>query len=312
MTLNNAIKIIVTQKAALTPEVTLFRLEPIEPKALPAFTAGANVEIEISSAITRAYSLCNAPEDSPAYYEIAVKLEAESRGGSLAMHKEVFVGTELTISVPQNYFPLVKKADHHLLIGGGIGLTPIMSMAYSLSEQQASFSLIACAPSEEKLPFSKTLDASDWQVRKHLSGRENFDITALLNDLPENLHVYCCGPNGFIDMVRQQCLTLPENHFHEEHFAPITNDTESDIELYLSESDLHISVPAGSNLVHVIREAGVEVDTVCEQGICGSCVVPWKDGQPIHHDDCLEPEEREEYLALCCAGCQSSKLTLEL
>lgn len=312
MQLDKNFTVIVTQKEPLTSEVTLFRLERPNKLPLPSFTAGSHIEVSITAALTRAYSLCNAPSTSPTYYDIAVKLEVDSRGGSLAMHDNVMVDTKLTITAPQNYFPLEEEAAHHLLIGGGIGLTPILSMAYSLTEKADSFTLLACASKQERLPFADVLDSSNWSIQKHVSGRENFDLTTLLEKLPENTHVYCCGPNGFMDMVRLQCRSLPENHFHEERFTPITNESNTAIALYLSESDLHISVPKGANMIQVIREAGVEVESVCEQGICGSCVVPWKDGEPIHNDECLEAEEREEYLALCCSGCKSSSLTLEL
>ena len=304
--------VICTQKKMLTSDIALLRLEAATAQCLTPFTPGSHIEVQIAPGITRAYSLCSDPSLFSSYYEIAVKREDEGRGGSIAIHDIIEIGTQLTISAPQNYFLLIEQASHHLLVAGGIGLTPLISMAHTLSAAKAPFTLVVCASNEENLPFLELLNSSNWDVHKSVSGRELFDLSDLLSELPNDLHLYCCGPNGFIDTVRQQSKRLPEGHFHEEYFSAVTNADSGAIELYLSESDVKVSVAEGASMISALRQAGIEVESVCEQGICGSCVVAWRDGDPIHNDQCLEADEQKEYIALCCAGCRSSNLTLEL
>lgn len=304
--------VICTQKNTLTSNIVLFRFEAVAGEHLPSFTAGSHIEVQITPKITRAYSLCSPPSLSSVYYEIAVKREKDSKGGSIAMHDTIEVGTVLTVSTPQNYFPLIENASHHVLVAGGIGLTPIIAMAHKLSEINAPFTLVISASSEDELPFLDQLNTSNWSVYKHLSGRQHFDLSTLLHELPDDLHLYCCGPHGFIDTVREQCQALSEGHFHKEYFSAVASNDHAAVELYLSESHVRVSVVEGTSMISALRQAGIEVESVCEQGICGSCVVPWRDGDPIHNDQCLESNEQEKYIALCCAGCRSPNLTLEL
>ncbi|MAK92535.1 MAG: ferredoxin--NADP(+) reductase [Oleibacter sp.] len=301
----------VSERHALTPLISRFRLESADGSPLPAFTAGSHIEVQITPELNRAYSLCSDPAQR-GYYDIAVRREDEGRGGSKALHALALPGAEFQVSAPNNCFPLEQRAAHHLLIGGGVGLTPLMAMAHELAAKGEDFSIIACASDETSLPFAAELAASGWDVTTLFGVRSCMDLSTVLSSLPGGTHVYCCGPNGFIDLVREQCSMLPAGCWHEESFAPLENLADKGYELYLSESDLTVPVAAGSSMLAALRQAGIHVDTTCEQGICGSCVVAWKDGDPEHHDQCLEDEEREEYVALCCGGCRSERLTLEL
>lgn len=313
MSSKQLIQVVVSDVSALTSDISRYRLTAVGAEPLPAFTAGAHIEIKITAELTRAYSLCSNPAHASDYYEIAVKKEAAGRGGSLAMHEKVTLGTTLTISEPKNHFALAEQASHHLLIAGGIGITPMMAMAHSLSAQQQPFTLAVCAAGEDQLPFAQTLRASNWRIHESLAGREHFDIAALCNDLPSDLHVYCCGPDSLTETVKAYCQTLPAAHYHEERFGALAPQTNADsVELYLSASDMRVTVPQGTSMISALRQAGIKIDSVCEQGICGSCITAWRDGEPEHHDQCLDAEDQAEYLAVCCAGCKSPSLTLEL
>jgi len=313
MNLDEKIKVKVSRRQSLTKDIALYKLEPVEVASLPLFSAGSHIDVQISSLFTRAYSLCSDPAFASSYYCIAVKCENIGRGGSKAMHDSVDVGSELYISPPKNFFPLADQASHHLLIAGGIGLTPMLSMAYSLSAKKEPFTFIVCASSKDQLPFSDVLHNASWQTHYFLEGRDLFDLSKILKILPEDMHIYCCGPECMMTEAKKQCAFLPLAHWHEERFTAKVLETESStFELYLSESDKRVVVEKNMTMISALRNAGIHVESVCEQGVCGSCLVRWRNGSPIHRDECLELEEREEYIALCCAGCDSSSITLEL
>jgi len=301
----------VTARDMLTPEVMRLRLQSADGSRLPAFSAGAHVQIQINQQFRRAYSLCSNPAE-PSHYEVAVKLEPAGRGGSQALHQFAQVGAELAVGAPSNLFALASDAPHHLLVGGGVGLTPLIAMAYELSARQQPFTFVVAAASRGNWPFAELLEHSGWPVEVVQAPREQLNLPAQLAALPAGTHVYCCGPVGLMATVRQQCAALPAEQWHEEAFAGTETPVESGFELYLSESDLLLQVPAGGSIIALLRQAGVALDTACEQGICGSCVVPWSDGEPLHGDQCLDEEDRSEYLAVCCGGCRSSRLTLAL
>lgn len=301
----------VTVRETLAPDIIRLRLQRDDGGELPEFTGGAHVYLRINEQFLRPYSLCSDPARRD-YYEIAVKCERNGRGGSLALHQMAHVGAHFEVSAPKNLFPLADGANHHLLVGGGIGLTPLMAMAYQLSAEAKPFSLLICTRDPATVPFAEQLASNGWPVEYCLKPRENLDLKGHLQTLPDNTHVYCCGPTGLMDAARAQCLTLPQTQWHEERFGEEAQTVDRGFDLYLSVSDKHVFVPAGASIIATLRKAGIHVDSVCEQGICGSCVVAWRDGEPVHGDQCLEPEEREKYIALCCGGCRSESMTLEL
>ncbi|MDN2664511.1 PDR/VanB family oxidoreductase [Psychromonas sp. 14N.309.X.WAT.B.A12] len=312
------IQVRISEIEVLTETICRYRFESLNKESLPAFSAGAHIEVDINDDFTRAYSLCSDPSDAHTYYDIAVKREELGRGGSKAFHQVAKVGGVFSISTPKNYFSLSDTAEHHLLIGAGIGLTPMIAMAHTLTAEHKDFTFIACASGLAGLPFSSQLSSRSWSTQLWLAGRASFHFADLLVNLPKQVHVYCCGPNGFLELVKEQCLAstsepLPTEQWHEERFTATGVSANSDsFELYLRQSEQRISVATGESMVEALHKAGIKVDTVCEQGICGSCLVAWSDGEPIHRDQCLEDTERDEYIALCCGGCNSQSLTLEL
>lgn len=295
----------------LTPDVMRLRLQHPQGKLLPPFEAGAHIQIQINEQHCRAYSLCSNPADL-SHYEIAVKREALGRGGSQALHALARPGVELPVSAPRNLFALAPNAEHHLLVGGGVGLTPLMAMAHQLATQGLPFSFVVAVSSAGSSPFGAQLAASGWPVELVHNPRDALDMASLLAALPAQTHVYCCGPDGLMSRVREQCAALPVEQWHEEAFAGSETAVQAGFALHLSDSGMDIDVPAGSSILAALRQAGVAPETNCEQGICGSCVVAWSDGDPLHGDQCLDDEDRSEYIAVCCGSCRSPRLTLAL
>lgn len=306
------LKVRVSERHTLTEEIELFRLRPLPGQELPAFEAGAHVEVDLGNGLKRAYSLCSDPNQRH-FYEIAVKLERAGRGGSRALYALAQVGSILTISPPRNLFALA-EGSHSLLLGGGIGLTPLIAMAHRLHAQGAEFTFVTFTRSSSHLPFRELLRDAPWRsrVHHHFDDAEPVDIKKLVEDLPTGARIYCCGPEGFMQHAQACCSNHPSTHWHEERFGGALKTSEQGFDLLLDVSNKKVRVAPGQSMIAALREYGVHVDTVCEQGICGSCVARWKAGDPSHNDQCLSEEERGEYIALCCADCRSPSLTLEL
>lgn len=311
MSTANRIEVRIEHKEVITEQITRYRFVAVSGEPLPGWSAGANIEVDITAEITRAYSLCNAPSDQAPYYEIAVKREDNGRGGSLTFHQQAEVGSVYTISAPQNYFALADQG-YAVLVGGGIGVTPLLSMAHQLTAQGRPFTLIVCTQKDAPMPFTAELVASKWPVIHYDGGREHLNFLSQLPCLDDDSHVYCCGPNDMMKNVKSY-FALPESQWHQEQFSPSEEiNNEQELTLYLSQSDKQISVSKGQSMLQALRSNGLEIETVCEQGVCGSCLVEWRDGEPEHLDQCLDDEDRAQYLALCCARCHSKSLTLEL
>jgi len=311
MILKEQIEVIVTDRTLIADDVVCLSLALADGGDLPEFEAGAHIELELAESITRAYSLCS-DSNERSYYQVAVKRETESRGGSAFVHEQIQVGDKITVSEPKNYFPLSFDSEHVVLVGGGIGITPLLSMAYSLKRQGIPYTVLFCSSRYAQPLFEYQFIELGAELHFLNQGKENISSAQILTEHPEKTDFYCCGPDEFMEHIKT-LSGVEEARWHQESFTSgIGTVVESSVTLTLSESNKVIELASGSSMLEAIRLAGVSVDTVCEQGICGSCVVAWRDGEPVHNDDCMTDEERGEYVALCCAGCRSQSLTLEI
>lgn len=291
-------------------------------RALPAFTAGAHIDLHLPGGLVRQYSLCNPPGDV-GMYRIAVLRDPASRGGSQAVHDALTVGTELSISAPRNHFELAPAAPHHLLLAGGIGITPLWAMAEQLSQQGGSFALHHCTRTRERTPFVEALAASAYadHVQHHFDDGEaaqKLDIAATLQQAPADTHLYVCGPQGFMDAVLNagRAAGWPEDRLHREYFAAAPPDHTNDdrFELELASSGRVITVRPEQTALAALLDAGLDIPMSCEQGVCGTCLTGVKAGTPDHRDQYLTDEERaanDQFLP-CCSRALSARLVLDL
>lgn len=300
----------ISQVEELDGSLTRYTLVDKDGKDLPKAQPGSHIQIQVSQNITRAYSLCQDMSQND-YYQIMVKKELTGRGGSLKFHNEAKVNSIYSITKPSNFFPLDPNASHFVLIAGGIGITPLLSMAHFLSAHKQPFSLIIFNKEDSKSPLQGEIEDQKWDSYFFSCGREGIESSLQSHYFPTESHFYCCGPEPFMKLIREQVQCL-DYQWHQEFFSANNQENQKPITLYLSQSDITIDVSSNENMLSAIRKKGIEVETVCEQGMCGSCVVGWKDGQPDHRDQCLDEEDRKEYLALCCAQCHSKTITLEL
>ncbi|WP_066271332.1 PDR/VanB family oxidoreductase [Hydrogenophaga palleronii] len=306
-----------------TSEVSGFVLQRIDGHPLPTCEAGAHIDVYLPGDLVRSYSLCGDPARSHEAYEIAVKREDRGRGGSRAVHSWVREGEILRIGAPRNLFPLAPQAPHHLLLGGGIGMTPMVAMAHALHARGEPFTLAVFARSAAYLPLKNVLDTAPWRdrVQTHFDDAPvRTSPASLVAAAPAGSHAYYCGPEGFMQHVREACQHWPAERVHFEYFnAPPKSEAASaaapataGFEVVLARSQKRLTVGPEQNIAHVLQSAGVRVDTVCEQGICGSCITPYLDGTPDHQDFCLTEDERATHIAICCSRSRTPTLTLDL
>ncbi len=306
-----------------TPDVRSFELASVGKESLPAYSAGAHIDMHLPGGLIRQYSLCNGPNDTDAYV-IGVKLEPASRGGSAALHEQVREGDVLEISAPRNNFGLAPTAKHHLLLGAGIGITPLLSMARHLAAQGASFKLLDFARTQVHAAFSATLALPRFagHVHFHLGldvATVQSTLERVLDEQNDGTHLYLCGPRPFMEAVRS-CATSrdwPASAVHFEYFSADNSLLAAPKESFtvrLARSGIDLTVPPDQTIVQALSLKGIEVFTSCEQGVCGSCVTPVLEGVPNHRDSFLTDDEKRcgNQMMPCVSRSCSSVLVLDL
>jgi phthalate 4,5-dioxygenase reductase subunit len=285
---------------------------------LPAFTPGSHVKVQTPSGVVRKYSLCNDPAERHRYV-IAVKREEASRGGSVSMHEQLLVNDVLPTSLPDNAFPLAEKARAYLFIAGGIGITPILSMIRSFGElPPAPWKLVYLGRERATMAFVGELTQARWksQVRVHHDGGDPdkaFDLWPLL-EKPNSAHLYCCGPRGLMEGVRDMTGHWSPGNIHFESFnegGGVQVDDQP-FKVKLARNGLECEVPVGRSILEVLREHGCQVASSCESGTCGTCKTRLLEGTPDHRDMVLMPEEQESSIMVCVSRAKSDRLVLDL
>lgn len=302
--------------------IRCFELVDPDGGLLPRFTAGSHVDVHIAPALSRQYSLCNDPEEQHRYV-IAVQREDSGRGGSRAMH-ELDVGRQLDISPPRNHFPLAERgARFHLLLAGGIGVTPMMAMIHELERREAPYLMHYCTRSPERTAF---LDELAPRIEKgtvalhHDDGEaaKGLDIAATLNEYKVGTHLYACGPAGFLEAVNAAVKSWPQHVVHQEYFSAreMTEEEKAwdskPFKIKLLGTGAVYDVPAGTSIAQVLQTNGCNVQTDCEEGYCGTCITRYVQGEPVHRDTVLDDNDREKYVMVCCARSREELLVLDL
>lgn len=314
--------VIVTGKTCEAEGICSFELSAADGTELPPFEAGAHIDVHLADGLVRQYSLCNDPRERQRYL-ISVLKDPQSRGGSQAMHELICTGQTLTISPPRNLFALEPNASRHLLFAGGIGITPMLAMAYTLAQQDVPFELHYCFRSSERAAFLPLLAQAPFAERVILhddSGApsQKLDAAALLASPEAGSHLYVCGPSGFMNHVidTAQHAGWPANQVHREFFAAALVDHGIDVpfEVELVRSGQIFQIPADRTVFEVLDEAGVAIASSCEQGICGSCVTRVLSGIPEHRDQFLSAAEQaaNDQFTPCCSRARTPRLVLDL
>jgi ferredoxin-NADP reductase/nitrite reductase/ring-hydroxylating ferredoxin subunit len=313
-----ALRVSVERKWLTADGVMALQLVPLH-DPLPTFQPGAHIDVHLPNGLVRQYSITNGPGET-AHYRIGVKLEPDSRGGSLALHETVREGDVLAISEPRNNFPLRRDSVRTLLIAGGIGATPILAMAQALAVMNLNFELHYFAQSAEHLAFPEVLQQLDESFISHVGlspDETGAELRQLLNSYQNAFHVYICGPGPMLEATRIIAAEAgwPDEAVHFEYFKNTTEiDDSSSFEVALARSAMTLRVPSGMTILEVLRDNGVPLPSSCEQGACGTCVVSVIEGEPDHQDVHLNTSEREagDQIMTCVSRAKSDRLVLDL
>lgn len=316
----------VAEKRAEADGICTFELRDVDNRPLPAFTAGAHIDVHVAPGIVRQYSLCNDPRDCSRYL-IGVLKEPESRGGSRGMHEHVRQGDLLRISPPKNHFAL-QPSQNTLLFAGGIGITPILCMAEQLSAEHADFSLHYCVRSLPKAAFLARIEAAPYAraVRLHVdddSCAERFDPAAILRDAEPQSHLYICGPAGFVAWITQAARDAgyPPEQVHVEYFAApdasastTVDGVNAEFQVRLASTGRTYTIGRDQTIVDALAACGVEIPVCCKEGVCGTCLTRVLDGEVDHRDYYLSQAEQacHDQMLPCCSRARSRMLILDL
>jgi tetrachlorobenzoquinone reductase len=297
-------------------DTNLYELARLDGKPLASYEPGAHIDVHLPNGIVRQYSLIEAEPD-PTRYTIGVKRDPASRGGSRYVHDELRVGKSLQISAPRNNFPLVENASHVVLFAGGIGITPIWCMVQRLAKLGRSWKLYYACRSRSDMAFLQALEAmSSTQFHFDDESEEKFlDVASIVAATPADAHLYCCGPTPMLKAFEAATANWPRDHVHIEYFTPKQEAAKTGgFVVELARSGQEFVIPEGKSILQVLLDAGVDVDYSCELGICGACEQRVISGTPQHRDAILTEEEQaaNTKVMICCAGCKSKRLVLDL
>ena len=283
---------------------------------LPHAAPGDHVMLRTPVGMTRQYSLCGPPGPN---WQIAVKREAAGRGGSASLIDTTEPGDTLDVSGPISGFPLL-PAKGYLFIAGGIGITPILSMLRHLADtgDATPWRLVYCTRDTAGTAFADTLAAPPFGPRvtlHHDNGEPGraFDFWPLL-EAQKGRHLYCCGPRGLMDTVRDQSGHWSQSALHFEDFGSAAVPRADDVPftVRLARSFRVVDVPVGISMLEAVRAAGASVPSSCESGTCGTCRTGLLAGDADHRDQVLTEAERATHIMLCVSRARGGELVLDL
>lgn len=313
------IDVVVTDVVTVNPLIKRFHIARLDGQALPAFSGGAHIIIEMQDGDTlrrTPYSLMSSPLDT-CDYQVSIRRDDEGRGGSLYMHNQVKKGMQMRIGHPANLFSLDKRAPKHLMLAGGIGITPFLAQIHQLEKTNGSFELHYSARNETLCAYHAELQQRHAN-RLHLyydDLEQRIPFDSLLSSQPAGTHVYVCGPAPMIDHVLTRCKAIgwPDSHVHFEHFAKAPPGEAFEIEL--KASNKRIVVGENQSMLEAIEAAGIDAPYLCRGGACGQCetAVLECDGVLLHEDHWLEEDEREsgKKIMPCVSRFKGQKLVLD-
>ena len=310
----------VVNRRLVAYDIVAFDLTDPTGAQLPPFAAGAHVDVRTGGGITRQYSLSNDPSERHRY-RLGVLREINSRGGSSAIHGGFAEGELVEVGIPRNLFPLQPLSQSALLFGGGIGITPLLAMAYELKAVGGDFELHYCVRDPSRAAFRDELEAgplAKWTFMHFDDGapEQRLIVPRVLAGADRGANVYVCGPAGFIDHVLGEARRVgwPDELLHSESFNASADLEGASFELITARSGRRFTIPAGRSAAEVLIAAGVDLTVSCEQGICGTCLTDVLEGIPEHRDFVQSEEDKasNKKVALCCSRSVTPVLSVDL
>lgn len=308
----------VARRAIEAEGIVSLVLTAADGRPLPPAEAGAHIDVDVGPGLIRQYSLCGNPADD-SHYRLGVLLEAASRGGSAGMHRGAGVGERLRVRPPRNTFPLHEASPFSLFLAGGIGVTPLMSMAYRLHELDRPFDLQYCVRSRSRAAFADELVSGPFgaAVTLNLDDESNGGAgpIAALERAPPGTHAYICGPSGFIDamVVAATKAGYEAERRHVERFT-IVPQAEDSFMVVAARRGIEVEVGPDKTIADALIDAGIDVQLSCEAGVCGTCLTRVIEGLPDHRDQFQTDQEKAVggQMTICCSRSFSPRLVLDV
>lgn len=302
---------------SLTPSLRRFRFEAADGGDLPVAAAGAHVQLRLKGPARNwrnAYSITSPAEDRTAW-EIVVRKVEHSRGGSAFLHEAVTVGSVIEAGLPNNFFGVAAIARRHVMISGGIGLTPFLSYLDLFDRTGQDFVLHHLCREDEMAVFSELLSPFE-RARIHLHpARSGFDLAGVLAHQPLGTHVYTCGPRPLMDAVLNtgRALGWPADKLHAESFGEVTVGG-TPFMVHLARSGIEVSVGPEQSLLEALEASGIEAPCLCRGGACGECRVVLLEGTAEHRDDYLSAQQKAagDLILTCVSRSVTPRITIDL
>ncbi|WP_338890460.1 PDR/VanB family oxidoreductase [Rhodococcus sovatensis] len=313
---NTAILLRVQQKNYEADGVTSITLVDPTGAPLPTWEPGAHVALHLPGGLVREYSLCSDPSDRTKW-TVAVLRAEKSRGGSILVHDALSVGAEIEVAGPRNAFALDEDAIEHVLVAGGVGITPIVAMMRRLDHTGRNWKMLYAGRSRASMAFVDEISRAANAV-VHADDEQGGlpDLAALLGDLTAGSVVYCCGPAPLLDAVAAamppEVVLRTERFSAPEVIAPEGGDTAFD--LVLERSGRRVPVAPDQSVLDALLDAGLDVPSSCTEGICGTCEIGVVKGDVDHRDFLLGESEHAANKTMfpCVSRCRSAELVLDL
>lgn len=315
---NPWLEVTIAARETVATDIIGLELRSTDGALLPAYEVGSHIDVYVQSGLIRQYSLTGDPSDR-SRYRLGVLLDPKSRGGSAAIHARFAKGAQIRIGRPRNNFPLEAKAAHTILFAGGIGITPMLGMAYALEAAGASWEMHYCGRTRDRLAFTEELARFGAKVHLHVDSgpvEQRLDINAVLSGAAPDRHLYVCGPNGFMDFVVRAAedngWTRPTIHL--ERFGAEVNTDGAPFTVVAKRSGKTFEVQPGETIAQKLEENGVSVQVSCQSGVCGTCLTRVVEGMPDHRDLVQTDLEKASNarITVCCSRSKTKTLVLDI
>ncbi len=324
--MSTTFEVVVNSRIEAAQDIVCLELAAVAGERLPDWSAGAHIDVYTRDAagreVARQYSLCGPAGGDT--WRIAVLDGPGGRGGSKWLHENAVAGQTVRVSAPRNHFGLYEEREPVILVAGGIGLTPLLAMAWKLSDNRVPFKLFYYVRRVVGAAFLQELGEAPFSTNTVVSVDESeagaLPLRQIFDNLQPDTRLYLCGPEGFMNAVIQEGLAqgLLAHRIHRELFATdsITTQAGSNraFDIVLKSNGRRIHVPPEQTAVQALAQAGIEVVMSCEQGLCGSCLTHVLEGVPEHRDQFMMPEEqaRNDSFTPCCSRAKTACLVLDL
>lgn len=312
------LNVTIARRDAAATDIVSLELHSADGSLLPEYDAGAHLDVYVQSGLIRQYSLTGDPADRTKY-RLGILLDPNSRGGSAAIHARFKQGAQIRVGRPRNNFPLEAAATHTILFAGGIGITPMLSMAYALEAAGASWEMHYCGRTPDRLAFRDELARFGAKVHLHVDSGpkdQQLDINAVLSGAAPDRHLYVCGPNGFMDFIVQSAEEhgWSKDTVHLERFGAEVNTDGAPFTVVAKKSGKTFEVRPGETIANKLEENGIVVQVSCQSGVCGTCLTKVLEGMPDHRDLVQTDLEKASnaQITVCCSRSKTKTLVLDV